>query len=85
MPVYLFVVFNYKKRTDKLYEIEREKSSTLDLYIQENIEGNRLIRNLATEDREIKEFKYRNEDYVDNRMKISYSMFNNKVIITTYI
>lgn len=81
MPVYLFVVFNYKKRTDKLYEIEREKSSTLDLYIQENIEGNRLIRNLATEDREIKEFKYRNEDYIDNRMKISYSMFNNIVVM----
>lgn len=84
MPLYLFVVFNYKKRTDKLYEIEREKASTLDLYIQENIEGNRLIRNLATEDKEIKEFKDLNEDYIDNRMKISYGMFNNIVAMKSF-
>lgn len=76
LPAFLYVTFSYGKKTDKLYKIEREKASTLDSYIQENIEGNRLIRNLGTEEKEIKKFKDLNEDYIDYKIKISYKMFN---------
>lgn len=81
MPLFLYFTFSYAKKTDKLYKIEREKSAILDSYIQENIEGNRLIRNLGTEEKEIKKFKNLNEDYIDYKIKISYKMFNHIEII----
>lgn len=80
-PIFMYVTFNYRKKTDKLYKIEREKTSKLNEYIQENIEGNRLIRNLGTEEKEIKKFKNLNEDYIDYTINISYKMFNNIEII----
>lgn len=81
MPLFMYFTFSYAKKTDKLYKIEREKSAILDSYIQENIEGNRLIRNLGTEEKEIKKFKSLNEDYIDYKIKISYKMFNHIEII----
>lgn len=81
LPLFMYFTFSYAKKTDKLYKIEREKASTLDSYIQENIEGNRLIRNLGTEEKEINKFKKLNEDYIDYKIKISYKMFNNIEII----
>lgn len=81
MPLFIYFTFSYAKKTDKLYKIEREKSAFLDSYIQENIEGNRLIRNLGTEEKEIKKFKCLNEDYIDYKIKISYKMFNHIEII----
>lgn len=80
-PLFLYFTFSYAKKTDKLYKIERDKASILDSYIQENIEGNRLIRNLGTEEKEIKKFKSLNEDYIDYKIKISYKMFNHIEII----
>ena len=65
MPVFLFVTLSYAKKTNKLYKIEREKTSTLNSYIQENIEGNRLIKNIGTEEKEISKFKNLNKDYVN--------------------
>ena len=81
LPIFLFITFNYGKKTDKLYKIEREKSSKLDSYIQENIEGNRLIRNLGTEDKEISKFKNLNEDYLNYQMKIMYKLYNHIGIV----
>lgn len=81
MPLFLYFTFSYAKKTSKLYKIEREKSASLDSYIQENIEGNRLIRNLGTEEKEITKFKSLNEDYIDYKIKISYKMFNHIEII----
>lgn len=81
LPIFLFITLNYAKKTDKLYKIEREKTSKLNSYIQENIEGNRLIKNLGTEEKEINNFKNLNEDYVDYKIKISYKMFNYTGII----
>lgn len=81
MPLFMYFTFSYAKKTNKLYKIEREKSASLDSYIQENIEGNRLIRNLGTEEKEIKKFKSLNEDYIDYKIKISYKMFNHIEII----
>lgn len=76
LPIFLFITLNYAKKTDRLYKIEREKTSRLNSYIQENIEGNRLIKNLGTEEKEISKFKNLNEDYVDYKIKINYKMFN---------
>ena len=81
LPIFIYVTFNYRKKTDKLYKMEREKDSNLNQYIQENIEGNRLIRNLGTEEKEINKFKSLNEDYIDYKIKISYKMFNHIEII----
>lgn len=80
-PIFMYITFKYKKKTDKLYKIEREKASKLNEYIQENIEGNRLIRNFGTEEKEIEKFKNLNEDYIDYTIKISYKMFNNIELI----
>ena len=80
-PIFMHITLKYKKKTDKLYEIEREKASKLNEYIQENIEGNRLIRNFGTEEKEIEKFKTLNEDYIDYTIKISYKMFNNIELI----
>jgi len=81
LPVFLFITFSYAKKTEKLYKIEREKTSNLDSYIQENIEGNRLIRNLATEDTEINKFKDLNKDYVSYKIKINHKMYNHVEVI----
>ena len=81
MPLFMYFTFSYAKKTNKLYKIEREKSASLDSYIQENIEGNRLIRKLGTEEKEIKKFKSLNEDYIDYKIKINYKMFNHIEII----
>ena len=81
LPIFIFITFNYTKKTDKLYKTEREKASTLDSYIQENIEGNRLIRNLGTEQKETNKFKNLNQDYINYKIKISYKMFNHIEII----
>ena len=81
LPLFLIVTFSYAKKTDKLYKIEREKTASLDSYIQENIEGNRLIRNLATEEKEINKFKDLNEDYVSYKIKINHKMYNHVEVI----
>ena len=81
MPLYLVVTLEYGKKTEKLYDIEREKSANLDSYIQETVEGNRLIRNLATEDLEIKKFKNLNKDYVKFKIKIDEKMYNHIEIL----
>ena len=76
IPIFLLITFIYDKKTEELYNIEREKTSNLNSYIQENIEGNRLIKNLGTEEKEIKKFKSLNEDYVSYKIKINYKIYN---------
>lgn len=76
MPIYYLITINFAKKTDKLYDIERKKTSVLDSYIQETVEGNRLIRNLATEEMEINKFKNLNNDYVNYKTKINFKMYN---------
>lgn len=80
-PIFMYVTFNFRKKTDKLYKAEREKTSKMDEYIQENIEGNRLIRNFGTEEKEVEKFKTLNKEYIDYTIKINYKMFNNIEII----
>lgn len=76
IPIFIYVTLNYSKKTEQMYKKEREKASNLNAYIQENIEGNRLIRNLGTEEKEIRKFKTLNGDYIDYKIRISYKMFN---------
>ena len=81
MPIFVYVTLKYAKKTKKLYDIEREKASKLNSYIQENIEGNRLIKNLGTEKSERDKFRNLNEDYVNYKIKISYKMFSHIELI----
>lgn len=81
VPIFLLITFTYAKKTEKLYKTEREKNSRLDTYIQENIEGNRLIRNLGTEEKEIEKFKDLNGDCIDYKIKINCIMYNHIAVV----
>lgn len=76
MPMYLMLIITFNKKTKIMYEIEREKASKLNHYLQENIEANKLIKNLGTEEREIENFNKINTDYVNHKIKINYKMYN---------
>lgn len=61
--LFIAVISNkYINNSNELYSIERESLSKLNSYIQENIEGNRLVKTFGAEENEIKEFKEKNKD-----------------------
>ena len=76
IPIYLILIFTYNKKSKILYETERLKVSKLNQYLQENIKGNKLIKNLGTEEKEIESFKEINTDYINYKIKINYKMYN---------
>ena len=60
--LFIAVISNkYINNSNELYNIERENLSKLNSYIQENIEGNRLVKTFGAEEDEIKEFKEKNK------------------------
>lgn len=76
IPLYLIIIVTFNKKTKIMYEIERKKVSKLNQYLQENIEANKLIKNLGTEEKEIENFNKINTDYVNHKIKINYKMYN---------
>lgn len=76
IPLYLIIIVTFNKKTKIMYEIERKKASKLNQYLQENIEANKLIKNLGTEEKEIENFNKINTDYVNHKIKINYKMYN---------
>lgn len=62
IPTPIIAILSHKhiKQSNGLYSAQRQSLSKLNSYIQENIEGNRLVKNLGTEELEIKEFKEKN-------------------------
>ena len=56
-PIIATISRKHIKNSKNLYVEQRESLSDLNSYIQENIEGNKLVKNFGTEQREINEFK----------------------------
>lgn len=72
IPIILIAIISnkYIKNSNALYEKERESLSDLNSYIQENIEGNRLVKTFGTEEKEIIEFKEKNRKLKNRSIKI---------------
>ncbi len=60
-PIIAILSNRHIKNSNKLYQKERESLSNLNSYIQENIEGNRLVKTFGNEEREIAQFKEKNK------------------------
>lgn len=69
-PIIAIISHKHIKNSNKVYQTERESLSNLNSYIQENIEGNRLVKTFGNEEKEIKEFKEKNRALKDRNLKI---------------
>lgn len=85
-PIIAFISKKHIKRTNKLYKDRRESLSNLNNYIQENIEGNRLVKMFATEEKEINDFKVKNNNLKDKSLNIQNMniSYDNKVSFLSY-
>lgn len=88
IPAPIIAILSHKhiKQSKELYAAQRESLSKLNSYIQENIEGNRLVKSLGTEELEIKEFKEKNR-ILKNKNKDIQNVninYNSKVSFLSY-
>lgn len=85
-PIIAFISSKHIKNSKNLYTEQRESLSDLNNYIQENIEGNRLIKTFGTEQKEIDEFKIKNRKVKNKNMNIQNVNinYNNKVTFLSY-
>ncbi len=85
-PIIAILSHKYIKQSKGLYATQRESLSKLNSYIQENIEGNRLVKNLGTEELEIKEFQEKNKILKNKNMNIQNVNinYNSKVSFLSY-
>lgn len=85
-PVIAVISSKHIKNSKNLYAEQRESLSDLNSYIQENIEGNRLVKTFGTEEKEIDEFKVKNKKVKNKNMKIQNVNidYNNKVTFLSY-
>ena len=85
--LFIAVISNkYINNSNELYSIERENLSKLNSYIQENIEGNRLVKTFGAEEDEIKEFKEKNKSLKNiniNIQKLNID-YNTKITSLSY-
>lgn len=85
-PIIAFISNAHIKNSKSLYVEQRESLSDLNNFIQENIEGNRTIKNFGTEQKEIDEFKIKNRKVKNKNMNIQNVNinYNNKVTFLSY-
>ncbi|MEI3507787.1 MAG: ABC transporter ATP-binding protein [Bacilli bacterium] len=81
-PFILITVILMERKTQKIYEEFRLNLSDLNNHIQDNIEGNKVVRSFAQEDNEIKMMQKKNQKYKDcnirnQNIRIFYSGFVN--------
>lgn len=60
--IFLFIML-FKSKTKKLYQERRNKLADLNNYIQDNIEGNKVVKAFAKEENEIVEMNIKNNEY----------------------
>lgn len=65
IPTPLILLFSilFRKKTRPLYKSRRKKIADLNNYIQDNIEGNKVVKAFACEENEIKEMNVKNNTY----------------------
>ena len=85
-PIIAFISSKHIKNSKNLYTEQRESLSDLNSNIQENIEGNRLVKTFGTEQKEIDEFKTKNRKVKNKNMNIQNVNidYNNKVTFLSY-
>lgn len=85
-PIIAIISSKHIKNSKNLYTEQRKCLSDMNSYIQENIEGNRLIKNFGTEQTEIDEFKIKNRKAKNKNIKIQNVNinYNNKVTFLSY-
>ena len=85
-PIIAVISSKHIENSKNLYAEQRESLSDLNSYIQENIEGNRLVKTFGTEQKEIDEFKEKNRKVKNRNMNIQNVNidYNNKVTFLSY-
>ena len=85
-PIIAIISNKYIKNSKKLYNSQRESLSKLNSYIQENIEGNRLVKTFGAEQIEINGFKVKNRDVKKKNIDIKNINinYNNKITSLSY-
>lgn len=85
-PIIAIISNKYIKNSKKLYNSQRESLSKLNSYIQENIEGNRLVKTFGAEQIEINGFKVKNRNVKKKNIDIKNINinYNNKITILSY-
>lgn len=75
------ISFDFVRKTKHLYQEAREKLSDLNNYIQDNIEGNKVVKSFSKEKEEIYNMKIKNEKLKDSIINRSYKGidYSNKV------
>ncbi len=70
-PLILLFTLLYKKKSKPLYKERRTKLSDLNNYIQDNIEGNKVVKAFSKEEDEISAMKVKNNNYKESNIKIN--------------
>ena len=73
LPTPFILIFSllFKQKTKPLYRERREKLASLNNYIQDNIEGNKVVKAFACEENEIMEMKEKNKIYKNSNIEIN--------------
>ncbi len=69
VPIIILITIKYKKRTKPMYKDIRNKLSLLNNHIQDNIEGNKVVKAFACEENEINEMEKKNKEYTNTKIK----------------
>lgn len=70
-PLIFIFVTMFKKKTKPLYRERRKQLANLNNYIQDNIEGNKVVKAFACEEKEIQEMNEKNRYYIRQNIKIN--------------
>jgi len=84
MPFMAFFTRRYIKKAPKLYEERRDLLSKLNNRIQENIEGNKIVKNFGLEEIEIEKFKKDNSNLKNKSIDIAYVGIKNFTAINFF-
>lgn len=86
-PLIAIISYRYIQNIKKFYLKRREELANLNNYIQENIEGNKLIKTLGIEKSEIKGFKTKNKILCDENINIKNKniKYDNKITFLSYL
>ncbi|MDR1892979.1 MAG: ABC transporter ATP-binding protein/permease [Oscillospiraceae bacterium] len=70
-PLILIISVTYSRISRKLYRVLRQKLSSLNTVVQENIEGNRVVKAFAREPFEQEKFEEKNEEFRRHNLHIN--------------
>jgi len=73
IPTPFILIFSllFQRKTKPLYRERRKKLADLNNYIQDNIEGNKVVKAFAKEECEIKEMNEKNQTYKESNIEIN--------------